>query len=103
MSMSEKIKYLRNEVMKLKQKELAGLIGVSVSTLKKWEKGDTKPNVNHLIMLSLRCDASLQFLVYENHPEELSQIGLTDIEYNAISTVIECFRIKNKEEGIYCE
>lgn len=81
MRISEKIKFQREEVMNLKQKELAPMIGVSIATLKKWENDENFPNVNHLIMISMACNVSLQYLIYENHEEELSQIGLDDEEY----------------------
>ena len=103
MKISEKIKFQRKEVMNLKQKELAPMIGVSVATLKKWENDENFPNVNHLIMISLACNISLQYLIYDNHDEELSQIGLDDEEYNILWSIIEYFRKKNIEEGINCE
>lgn len=97
MIISEKLKYQRKEVMNLKQKELAPLIGVSVATLKKWENNENYPNLSHLIMISMTCNVSLQYLVNDNHPEELSLIGLSDYEYETLKSLIDYFKEKNQK------
>lgn len=98
MDIAEKLKYHRKNVMDLKQKELAALIGVSVATLKKWENRENVPNVNHLIMIEMACNVSLQYLIYDEHPEELSLIGIGDEEYLILDNLINYFRKKNEGE-----
>ena len=95
MDIADKLKYHRKHVMNMKQKELAPLIGVSVATLKKWENRENTPNVNHLIMISMACNVSLNYLINDNHPEELSLIGIGDIEYDLLNSLITYFRNKN--------
>lgn len=51
MNTSQKIKALRKE-MKLSQKELADMIGVTQSSIYCWEKGTRKPKLEQLIKLS---------------------------------------------------
>lgn len=98
MDISEKLKYHRKYVMNLKQKELAHLIGVSVATLKKWENKENVPNVNHLLMISMACNVSLNYLINDDHSEELSLLGIDEQGYELLFSIIHYFKLKNIKE-----
>lgn len=97
MNISEKIKYIRKELINISQENFATKVGVSTGTIKKWESGTSKPTVNHLLMISLISNVTLQYLIFDDYPEEISTIKLTDDDYIIIKSMIEHFKKKNKE------
>ena len=59
---SKRLKYLRKE-KKVKQKELADIIGISPSTYSKYENGQRKPNHETLKMIADIFKVSVDFLL----------------------------------------
>jgi len=49
-------------IKNISQKQLAETVGVSVSTIRSWEKGQTEPKGKHLIALAEALGVRIQFL-----------------------------------------
>lgn len=88
MDIAEKIKFLRTKIVKDSQSKFASKIDVTRNTIKNWESGTSKPSVSHIVRIALVCDVSTDFLIYENHPLELSLIGIEDYDYKFLKEMI---------------
>lgn len=99
MNLSEKIKYHRSKILKLKQSELAEILGVSLSTVKNWEAEISSPNVYHLSLLSLLFNVSTDYLLYTDYELELSSVSLDDEAYEIIKNLIDYFSAKNEKRN----
>lgn len=99
MDIAEKINYLRTKIVIQSQDQFAANIGVTRSTVKNWENGLSKPTVSHILMISMLCNVSVNYLIFDNCPEELSLIGLTDDQYLVIKTLINYYNSLNKKRG----
>lgn len=99
MNTSEKIKFLRIEVIQMTQETLAKKLGVGVSSIKKWEGGICQTSVEHLEMLSFICGVSLNYLLFDNAPEELSLLGIDDEEYKLLNDTNNYFDKINEKKG----
>lgn len=61
MSFSEDIKRLRRQAL-LTQEEFAKTLGVSYTTINRWETGKSKPNLKAMKMIDTYCkDKSIDF------------------------------------------
>lgn len=89
---ADKIKYLRTKVLKLSQEAFAAKIGVTRNTVKNWENDISKPTVSHLLMISIICDVSLNYLISDNSPEELLLYNLDDDIYKIIKLLIDYYK-----------
>ena len=48
---AEAIKKLRTKILKLTQKELAGLLGIDALTVSRWERAEQRPRAVHIRQL----------------------------------------------------
>lgn len=64
MKFEEKLYKLRKE-KKISQNELAEILEVSRQAISKWEVGTSKPDMNHLILISNYFEVSLDYLLNE--------------------------------------
>ena len=78
MSIPEKIKLLRKE-LKLSQKELADMIGVTQSSVYYWEKGTRNPKLEQILKICEKTGSSLNYFGYSTISLEN---GETDIYYS---------------------
>ena len=69
---------------KLTQAELAQMVGVSVSTVKKWEQDQVDPNTAALISIAVALNVSIDYL-FGNTPET----DLVVVANNDIKRIIE--------------
>lgn len=57
---------------KLRQKDLAEIIGVNKTTIEVWEQGRGLPSLNGLAMIADACDTTIPYLLgYEGYDEPL--------------------------------
>lgn len=96
MDIADKIKFLRVNVAQLSQNSFASKINVTRNTIKNWESGASKPTVSHIVLISLLCDVSTDYLIFDNCPYELSLNGLSNDDYKLLSDLIE--RLLKKKE-----
>lgn len=91
MDFPNKLKTLRKEKLDLNQKEFGKKIDVTRSTIKNWEAGTSSPTTSHIMMISYLCGVTSDYLIFDNHPLELSLIGIEDDEYNTLTSLINYF------------
>ena len=84
----DKIKYLRTNVVHLTQNNFGSKINVSRDTIKHWESGISKPNTEQIIIISLLCNVSIDYLIFDDCPEQLNLFSLTDTQYKILSDLI---------------
>lgn len=97
MKFSDKIVYLRINILKMNQSEFATRLGVNRNTLSSWEKGEFKPSSSHIMMISYCCGVSIDYLISDKHPLELSLYDIGDREYKVIKTLIDYYKEINSE------
>lgn len=93
---AEKIKFLRTNIMKMSQRDFGVGVNVTRNTVKNWESGISMPNVGHIILLSVFCGVSTDYLLFDNHPLELSLCGIDKDEYDILYNLIKLFENKNE-------
>lgn len=95
---AEKIKDLRTNTLNLSQDQLAKKINVSRKTISNWENGASNPSTEILLLLALLSNVTTDYLIYDNHPLELSLNGIGDKEYNMLKELISCLETINKRK-----
>ena len=91
-----KLKSLRVS-QQLSRKQVADLVGVSVSTIGLYESGERLPSLPILVKLATQYKTSVDYLVDidTNNKDVLSLEGLTDRQIKALKLTAECFRNSN--------
>ena len=81
----------------LSRKQVADLVGVSVSTVGLYESGERLPSLSVLVKLATQYKTSVDYLlgVESVRKEMLSLEGLTDKQIKALKLTAECFRNQN--------
>ncbi len=92
---AEKIKFLRVDILKMTQGEFGSEMNVTRNTVKNWESGISIPNIGHIILMSVNCGVSTDYLLFENHPFELSLYEMQNDEYLILKSLIELFITRN--------
>lgn len=91
-----KLKSLRVS-QQLSRKQVAELVGVSVSTIGLYESGERLPSLPILIKLATQYKTSIDYLldIDTNNKDVLSLEGLTYKQIRALRLTAECFRNSN--------
>lgn len=91
-----KLKSLRVS-QQLSRKQVAELVGVSVSTIGLYESGERLPSLPILIKLATQYKTSVDYLldIDTNNKNVLSLEGLTEKQIRALRLTAECFRNSN--------
>lgn len=78
----------------LSRKQVADLVGVSVSTIGLYESGERLPSLPILIKLATLYKSSMDYIldIDTNSKDSLSLEGLTDNQIKALKLTAECFR-----------
>lgn len=81
----------------LSRKQVADLIGVSVSTIGLYESNERLPSLPVLIKLSAQYKTSVDYLldIDSTSKEMLSLDGLTEQQIKALKLTADCFRNMN--------
>ena len=81
-------------VQQLSRKQVADLVGVSVSTIGLYESGEILPSLPILIKLATLYKSSMDYIldIDTNSKDSLSLEGLTDNQIKALKLTAECFR-----------
>ena len=91
-----KLKSLRVK-NQLTRKQVADLVGVSVSTIGLYESNERLPSLPVLVKLATQYKTSVDYLldIDTNNKDSLSIEGLTDNQIKALKLTAECFRNSN--------
>ena len=95
MDLSEKIKYHRRFTLGISQDDLANLLSVTRGTIINWEGGISKPTTANIMALATVFSVTTDYLIFENHPYELSLKNLNDEEYEILKRIINVFNKKD--------
>lgn len=92
-NLGDKLKTLRVN-NQLTRKQIAELIGVSVSTIGLYESNERLPSIPVLVKLASQYKTSVDYLlnIDTSNKSVLSLDGLTDKQIKALKMTAECFR-----------
>lgn len=95
-NLGDKLKTLRVN-NQLTRKQVAELIGVSVSTIGLYESNERLPSIPVLVKLASQYKTSVDYLLNIDtiNKSVLSLDGLTDKQIKALKMTAECFRNSN--------
>lgn len=95
-NLGDKLKTLRVN-NQLTRKQVAELIGVSVSTIGLYESNERLPSIPVLVKLASQYKTSVDYLlnIDTSNKSTLSLDGLTDKQIKALKMTAECFRNSN--------
>lgn len=95
-NLGDKLKTLRVN-NQLTRKQIAELIGVSVSTIGLYESNERLPSIPVLVKLASQYKTSVDYLlnIDTSNKNALSLDGLTDKQIKALKMTAECFRNSN--------
>ena len=81
----------------LSRKQVAELVGVSVSTIGLYESNERLPSLPVLVKLACQYKTSVDYLlnIDTSDKSSLSLDGLTDKQIKALKMTAECFRNSN--------
>ena len=95
---ASEIKRLRKSVLKLSQQDLAAKLGVSFSTVNRWERGHSEPQPDRLIRLR---ELAAEFQELTDGSTEATEAVPTPIhadfegDAEAVKLVVDAFRLRN--------
>jgi len=92
--MGTRLKNLRIQ-NNLSRKQVAELLGVSVSVIGLYENGERLPSLPALVKLSAIYKASLDYIAgsqVSSSPSSISLDGLTERQIQVIKQMVDCFR-----------
>ena len=95
-NLGSKLKTLRVR-NQLSRKQVAELVGVSVSTIGLYESNERLPSLPVLVKLACQYKTSVDYLlnIDTSDKNSLSLDGLTDKQIKALKMTAECFRNSN--------
>lgn len=96
-NLGTKLKTLRVK-NQFSRKQIAELIGISVSMIGLYESGERLPSLPVLVKLATHYKVSIDYLLDHDttNKNTLSLEGLADNEIKALRLTAECFRNSNK-------
>ena len=94
---AERIKILR-ENKNMTQAELASKLGISRAGVNAWEMGVTVPSTRSVVELSFIFNVSTDYLLGVTETSTISVEGLSDREIASVIEIIQCYKLKNKNE-----
>lgn len=94
--LGNKLKTLRMN-NNLSRKQIAELIGVSVSMIGLYESGERLPSLHMIVKLAVQYKVSVDYLLdcKTCSTDTLSLDGLTDKQIKALKLTVDCFRSQN--------
>ena len=93
--LSDRLKKLRQE-KRLRQDQVAALVGVTKSTVSTWESDIRQPSYQVLIQLANLYHVSTDYLLVRSHDRIVDLSGLTDAEVALIAELVSSMKAKNR-------
>lgn len=93
--LSDRLKKLRQE-KRLRQDQVAALVGVTKSTVSTWESDIRQPSYQVLIQLANLYHVSTDYLLGRSHDRIVDLSGLTDSEVALIAELVSSMKAKNR-------
>lgn len=95
--MGDKIKFIRKDILNLSQNKLAKSFNVSRETVKYWDSGMYLTSIDKIRDISILSKISMDYILIENHPLEISTYEMDEKIYNVINQLIDIFAGENNE------
>ena len=95
--MGDKIKFIRKDILNLSQNKLAKSFNVSRETVKYWDSGMYLTSIDKIRDISILSKISMDYILIENHPLEISTYKMDEKIYNVINQLIDIFAGENNE------
>ena len=95
--MGDKIKFIRKDILNLSQNKLAKSFNVSRETVKYWDSGMYLTSIDKIRDISILSKISMDYILIENHPLEISTYEMDEKIYNVINQIIDIFAGENNE------
>ena len=93
--LSDRLKKLRQE-KRLRQDQVAALVGVTKSTVSTWESDIRQPSYQVLIQLANLYHVSTDYLLGRSHDRIVDLSWLTDAEVALIAELVSSMKAKNR-------
>lgn len=100
MILSEKIRYVRKNILKLNVNGFADLLGVNRRTISAWENEGMNPSLNNIINISILSNISIDSFIKGNKGFELVCRDISREQYDILNQVIKEYRKINNEKNI---
>ena len=71
MKLSEKIKFIRKNILNLSIEEFASILGVSRRTISSWENKQVLPAISNIISISLISNITIDSIIFDDYPFEI--------------------------------
>lgn len=98
--LSEKIRYVRKNILKLNVNDFADLLGVNRRTISAWENEGMNPSLNNIINISILSNISIDSFIKGNKGFELVCRDISREQYDILNQVIKEYRKINNEKNI---
>lgn len=98
--LSEKIRFVRKNILKLNVNNFADLLGVNRRTVSAWEHEEMNPSLNNIVNMSILSNISIDSFIKENKGFELVCRDISREQYDILNQVIKEYRKINNEKNI---
>lgn len=93
-----KVYYIRVRILGISQEELSYKLNVSRTSIQSYERSSEIDSINRIISISKLSKVSTDYLIFRDHPLELSAYGLDDERYSIIKQLVEFYTLHNKRK-----
>ena len=95
MNISEKIKFLRENILDCSIPKFAYLCGVTKKTVYAWEEGISTPCLENIEVIASECFTTTDFLLYDEKEYELCLPNIDDETVSIINKIVKMFSERN--------
>ena len=89
MKLSEKIKFIRKNILNLSIEEFASILGVSRRTISSWENKQVLPALSNIISISLISNITIDSIIVDDYPFEIICEDIDEECYTALKTIVK--------------
>lgn len=95
MKLSEKIKFIRKNILNLSIEEFASILGVSRRTISSWENKQVLPAISNIISISLISNITIDSIIFDDYPFEIICEDIDEKCYMALKTIVKEYEKNN--------
>ena len=95
MKLSEKIKFIRKNILNLSIEEFASILGVSRRTISSWENKQVLPAISNIISISLISNITIDSIIFDDYPFEIIYEDIDEECYMALKTIVKEYEKNN--------
>jgi len=95
MKLSEKIKFIRKNILNLSIEEFASILGVSRKTISSWENKQVLPAISNIISISLISNITIDSIIFDDYPFEIICEDIDEECYMALKTIVKEYEKNN--------